>query len=139
MTTLDYVYYRVDDFYRRKPRFLGGALGGFSAVHAMAFVGMMLVVNSVFTIWHMVLKIKSPYPSSAKPVVVVVYFLLIVYLWLRYNRSRRKELRSCYFAEIRDARWRLKGYLITFVILFSTLYVPLIFIVFGKVVHLPGY
>lgn len=136
MKILDYVYYRIDDYYRRNPRWQGGAIGGYRAAIVMAGVGMVWAVDVMFSIWHMIIRVKSSFPTWFKPTVIMLFLLLVLILGKRYVPIRM-ELRSRYFGEVRDSRWRRKGYLITFIILLSVLYAPLMIIVFGKVVHIP--
>jgi len=52
---LDYVYYRIDDYYRRKPRWQGGALGGFRAAIVIAGALSLWAFNGMFILWAKIL------------------------------------------------------------------------------------
>jgi hypothetical protein len=130
----DYVYYRIDDYYRRKPRWQGGAMGGFSAVVVMAGTAAFWFIDIMVTVWFMVLRQHDPLPSWFKPSVVVIFVVLVFLLNRRYVKMRR-VLRSRYFPEPKDRNWRLKGYLIAAVVLFSCFYTFIMVLLFGEVVH----
>lgn len=131
---LSYVYYRIDDYYRRNPKWQGGAMGGFSAVVVMAGTGTFWFIDIMFTLWFLVLQRKDSLPFWVKPAVVAL-FLILIYVLNREYVNRRRELRSRYFPEPKDGSWRLKGYLIATVILFSCFYIFILFVLFGEVVH----
>lgn len=138
MRILDYVFYRIDDFYRRNNRWHGGALGGYSAVILMAGLIAIWILNVMVMVWFKYMPPPTPY--WFKPFVLISFILFILLLRKRYIPIRR-ELRSRYISEPRDGRWRRKGYLITFVILFSMFFLIISsivsFIIFREVVYVP--
>jgi hypothetical protein len=133
---LDYVYYRIDDYYRRNTKWQGGALGGYSAAIVMAGAFSIWAFNGMFIIWFKIMKMPRPMPPVYKPILLALYLLFCVVLVWRYVPKRR-ELRTCYISEQRDVRWKRKGYLIAFGVLFSFLFLFVYALLFGEVVHVP--
>ncbi len=125
----DYIFFRVSGFYRRKWGEKDPDRYGFG----MAYIALSLTLVDLYV--GFVLVAGPKYGTYLEPVGYGVCIACAIFCFIRYGRSRLKQLDARWHDEPKSTRSRKRTYTtlyVVFVILFGFMYVPLRHLIYGK-------